>query len=71
METTIVYWVYYWDNGKENGNYCSILGLYWDNEKENGNYCSILRNPWLRFWVVELATSTPKETGGVLKYVRS
>ena len=20
----------YWDNGKENGNYYSILGLYWD-----------------------------------------
>ena len=32
----------YWDNGKENGNYCSILGFYWDNGKENGNYCSIL-----------------------------
>ena len=31
----------YWDNGKENGNYCSILGLCWDNGnngKENGNY---------------------------------
>ena len=28
METTIVYWGggYYWDNGKENGNYYSILG---------------------------------------------
>ena len=30
------------DNGKENGNYCSmigyILGLYGDNGKENGNY---------------------------------
>ena len=21
------------DNGKENGNYCSICGLYWDNGK--------------------------------------
>ena len=31
------------DNGKENGNYYSILfGLYWDNGKENGNYYSIL-----------------------------
>ena len=32
METTIVYWVYigvYWDSGKENGNYYSILGIYW------------------------------------------
>ena len=36
METTLVYWGYigvifglYWDNGKENGNYSSILGLYW------------------------------------------
>ena len=26
------------DNGKENGNYYSILGLYRDNGKENGNY---------------------------------
>ena len=26
MATTVVYWGY-WDNGKENGNYCSILGL--------------------------------------------
>ena len=32
----------YRDNGKENGNYCSLLGLYRDNGKENGNYCSIL-----------------------------
>ena len=29
-------------NGKENGNYYSILGLYRDNGKENGNYYSIL-----------------------------
>ena len=28
METTIAYWGLYWDNGKENGNYYSILGLY-------------------------------------------
>ena len=28
----------YWDNGKENGNYNSILGLYRDNGKENGSY---------------------------------
>ena len=48
-----VYWGYigitggsilglYWDNGKENGNYYSILRLYWGhigtNGKENGNY---------------------------------
>ena len=26
METTIVYWGLYWDNGKQNGNYYSILG---------------------------------------------
>ena len=32
----------YRDNGKENGNFCSILGLYRDNGKENGNFCSIL-----------------------------
>ena len=28
----------YRDDGKESGNYYSILGLYWDNGKENGNY---------------------------------
>ena len=32
----------FWDNGKENGNYYSImgyiLGLYRNNGKENGNY---------------------------------
>ena len=27
METTIVYWGYIWDNGKENGNYYSMLRL--------------------------------------------
>ena len=53
METTIgirVILGLYWDNGKENGNYCSILGLHWDymgdNGKENGNYCSILGLHW-------------------------
>ena len=30
------------DNGKENGNYYSRLGLYRDNGKENGNHCSRL-----------------------------
>ena len=25
LETIIIYW----ENGKENGNYCSILGLHW------------------------------------------
>ena len=38
METTIVYWGYR-DNGKENGNYYSILGFYKDNGKEN---CKLL-----------------------------
>ena len=28
METTIVYWGYIGNNGKENGNYYSILRLY-------------------------------------------
>ena len=37
---------YYGDNGKENGNYYSILELYWDNGKENGNYHSILGLYW-------------------------
>ena len=36
-------WVGFWvcvyrDNGKENGNYYSTMGLYRDNGKENGNY---------------------------------
>ena len=39
-----------WDNGRENGNYYSILGLYGDNGKENGN----------RFQTVE---STQEEKG--------
>ena len=26
METTIVYWGLYWDNGKQNGNYYIIIG---------------------------------------------
>ena len=30
METTIVYWGYIGKNGKENGNYYSILGSYWE-----------------------------------------
>ena len=41
METTTVYWGVRWDNGKENGNYYSILGVRWDNGKENGNYYSV------------------------------
>ena len=36
----------YRDNGKENGNYYSIIGhileLYRDNGKENGNYYGII-----------------------------
>ena len=39
------HWLY-WDNGKENGNHYSILGLYWDNVKENGNHYSILGLYW-------------------------
>ena len=42
METTIVYWGYIGNSGKENGNYYSILGLYRDNGQENGNCYSIL-----------------------------
>ena len=38
METSIVYVGLFGDNGKENGNYYSILGLYGDNGKENGSY---------------------------------
>ena len=28
-------------NGKENGNHYSTLGLYWDNGQENGNYSKL------------------------------
>ena len=31
----------HWDNGKENGDYYSALGLYGDNRKEKGNYCKL------------------------------
>ena len=42
----------HWDNGKENGNYYSILGLYRDNGK-NGNYCSIFdASGFTAFWSV-------------------
>ena len=33
-----------WDNGTENGNYYSMLGLYWDNGKEQGYYYSLYTN---------------------------
>ena len=46
MDTTIVYWGFYGDNGKENGYYYSILGLDGDNGKENGYYYSILGLRW-------------------------
>ena len=35
-------WGLDWDNGKEHGNYHSILSLYGDKGKEYGNYYSIL-----------------------------
>ena len=38
METTITYWGYMGENGKENGNYYSILGLY--------------RRSWKRKWQI-------------------
>ena len=42
------------DNGKENGNYYSIMGynliLYWDNGKENGNNYSIMGYNILLYW---------------------
>ena len=34
------------ENGKEHGNYYSIVGLYWNNGEENGNYYSILGLYW-------------------------
>ena len=45
IETTIEYWVIL-GNGKENGNYYSILGLYWDNGQDNGKYDRILGLYW-------------------------
>ena len=36
-----VWELYYWDNGKENGNYYRILRVYSDNGKENGS-CYII-----------------------------
>ena len=33
----------YWDNGKETGNYFSILGCYKDNGKERGQYKNLIR----------------------------
>ena len=38
METTIVYWGHCWENGKQDGNYYSILGLHRDIVNKNGNY---------------------------------
>ena len=32
----------YWDNGKENGNYYSILGVYWG---YTGALCKTILNP--------------------------
>ena len=41
MEEGDGFWLY-WENGKEHGNYYSIigyiLGLYWENGRGNGNY---------------------------------
>ena len=42
-----LYWGLYRDNGKEHGDYYSIIGdngIYWDNGRENGN----LAHPWLQ-----------------------
>ena len=51
----------YWDNGKENGNYYSIIryivGIYWDSGKENGNYYSIIR------YIVGIYWNSGKENG--------
>ena len=41
METTIVYWGYI-EDGKQNGNNYSILGVILKNGKQNGNNYSIL-----------------------------
>ena len=39
-ETALIRKLFYRDNGEENGNYYSILGLYRYYGKENGNYYS-------------------------------
>ena len=51
--------VLYKDNGKENGNYYSILGnilgIYEDNGKENGNYYSIFGFYWVQGFYSEFS----------------
>ena len=52
-----VYWGLYWDNGKDNGNYCSILGyIIGDNRKEIGS--SGFRHVRVRLGRHELSLAT-------------
>ena len=47
----------YWDNGKENGNCCNILGLYWGYMETL--QCSVFL-VWYAFWVRILIRTTKK-----------
>ena len=49
------------DNGRENGNYCSILRLYRDNGKENGNYYIEVSLFWEMTRVCAGVRSSPDE----------
>ena len=54
----------YWDDGKENGSYCSMLWLYWDNGKEDGSHYSILGLYWDNgTGICHRATGFPKDKG--------
>ena len=54
----------YWDNGKENGNYYSILGLYWDNGKENFGGWRKSRTTWDPCKTVLIGVSAKSDGAG-------
>ena len=56
-----LYW--YWDSGKENGNYYSIMGLYWDNGKETGNYYSFMWQFGSRAWLTAYSSGSSSDSG--------
>ena len=48
-----------WENRKENGNYCSILGLYTGNGEMEATILGVLRlgsRAWREAWVEEVLT---------------
>ena len=60
----------YWDDGKENGDYYSILGVYWDNGKENGDYYSMLGLYWGYIGMMEKKRETPIVCWGYIGVTR-